>query len=319
MSRWLRRSSEKVPEVDTLAELNETARRDRRCGDSRHVHGSNTSVGFGFAVEQKCLAGLPDDFDCGIALTPTVRRDSRIVVRQCYYSVPARFIGRQVRVSLRANELLIFDRNKVVARHPRPTRRHHHRDGLDHHLENLMVRPGALAGSTGLAQARAAGTFTAAHDALWAAARAAHGDAAGTRVLIEVLLHRGMPHESVLAWITAALQAGSSSPEQVAIEARNAERPAEVLLSDEDLTGAEVNTGAPAENGIGNVITPPARRPAIPEDTHPIPSVAANRSGVRAEVTSPFDGRPPLVVRGVAEYPFVAGLDRFRIGKATHH
>ena len=34
-----------------------------------------------------------EEYDCGITLTPAVRRDSRIVVRQCYYSVPARFIG----------------------------------------------------------------------------------------------------------------------------------------------------------------------------------------------------------------------------------
>jgi hypothetical protein len=37
---------------------------------------------------------------------------------------------------------------------------------------------------------RSLGAFTAEHDAWWAAARAAHGDAAGTRALIEVLLHR---------------------------------------------------------------------------------------------------------------------------------
>lgn len=266
-----------VPEVDTLAELNERLAVIDAAEDSRHVHGSNTSIGFDFAIEQERLAGLPaDDFDCGLTLTPTVRRDSRIVVRQSYYSVPARFIGRQIRVSLRANELLVFDRTKVVARHPRLTRRHHYRDDLDHYLEILMIRPGALAGSTGLAQARAAGTFTATHDAFWAAARTAHGDAAGTRALIEVLLlHRRMPHEAVLAGITAALQAGSSSPELVAIEARNAERPAEVLLSDADLAAAALNLDAPADDGVGNVITLPARRPAIPEDTRPVPSVAA--------------------------------------------
>lgn len=98
------------------------------------------------------MAPLPaDDFECGITLTPTVRRDSRITVRRSYYSVPARFIGRQVRVSLRANELLVFDRHRVVARHPRLTRRYAYRDDLDHYLEILMVKPGALAGSTGLA------------------------------------------------------------------------------------------------------------------------------------------------------------------------
>jgi hypothetical protein len=56
---------------------------------------------------------------------------------------------------------------------------------LDHYLEALVRKPGALPGATALEQARAAGRFTPVHDAWWAAARKAHGDAAGTRALIE--------------------------------------------------------------------------------------------------------------------------------------
>jgi len=268
-----------VPEVDTIDELNERLAAIDNAEDKRHIHGSNTSVGFNFAAEAALLAPLPaDDFEYGITLTPTVRRDSRIVVRQCYYSVPARFIGSQVRVSLRANELLVFDRHRVVAQHPRLTRRYAYRDDLDHYLEILMVRPGALAGSTGLAQARAAGTFTDNHDAFWTAARAAHGDAAGTRALIEVLLlHRRMPHEAVLAGITAALQAGSSSPELVAIEARKAEQSVQTLLDDHDLaelSGDNHDDSARTGDGPGTNVIPLPRRTPIPDDSSPLPSVA---------------------------------------------
>jgi hypothetical protein len=74
-----------------------------------------------------------------------------------------------------------------------------------------------------LAQARAAKTFTAEHEAFWAAARNAHGDAAGTRALVEVLLlHRHRDRADVLAGITAALSVGSTSPDVVALEARKA-------------------------------------------------------------------------------------------------
>jgi hypothetical protein len=230
-----------------------------------------------FAAERDLLAPLPaEEFDCGITLTPTVRRDSRIVVRQCYYSVPARFIGRQVRVSLRANELLVFDRARVIVNYPRLTRRYDYRDTLDHYLEILMVRPGALAGSAGLAQAREAGMFTAAHDAFWAAARAAHGDAAGTRALIEVLLlHRRMPAAAVIAGITAALDAGAANPQMVAIEARNAAAAADAAAD----TRAAPPGPEPADAGrgtgpdTGTVITVPGRRTPIPEDTRPLLSV----------------------------------------------
>ncbi len=47
---------------------------------------------------------------------------------------------------------------------------------------------GRFPGATALDQARSAGKFTPFHDARWAAAVRAHGDAEGTGALIEVLL-----------------------------------------------------------------------------------------------------------------------------------
>ena len=178
--------------------------------------------------------------------------------------MPARFIGRKVRVSLRANHLIVFDGRREVARHPRLTHRYDYRDVLDHYLEILLGKPGALAGSSALAIARAEGTFTATHQAFWDAAMAAHGRAEGTRALIEVLLlHRHRPAAAVLAGMSAALAAGSTSPELVALEARKAAgglgSPDLVDLSDMDLPPT------------------PAGRIAAPAPTQPrqTPSVAA--------------------------------------------
>jgi len=266
-----------VPEVDTLAELNERLAAIDAAEDARHVHGRTASIGECFAAERELLLPLPDEeFDYSITLTPTVRRDWRIVVRQCYYSVPARFIGQQVRVSLRANELLVFDRGQVIARYPRLTRRYDYRDTLDHYLEILQVRPGALAGSASLAQARADGSFTPAHDAFWAAARAAHGDAAGTRALLEVLLlHRRMPAETVIAGVAAALEAGSASPELVAIEARKAAQAARELPAAGDDPGPADAPAADPAAGQAAVITLAGRRTPVPDDKRPLPSVDA--------------------------------------------
>ncbi|MEU2074520.1 hypothetical protein [Streptomyces sp. NPDC013489] len=90
----------------SAAELNERLAAIDVAEDARHIHGRATSIGFDFEAEREKLRPLPaDDYDCGIDLTPTVARNSRITVRQCYYSVPAKFIGTKVRVKLRANEL----------------------------------------------------------------------------------------------------------------------------------------------------------------------------------------------------------------------
>jgi hypothetical protein len=142
-------------------------------------------------------------------------------VRQSTYSVPARFIGRRIRVLLSADEVIAFDRRQQVARHERSTVKGSTTVVLDHYLEILARKPGALAGATALAQARKAGVFTAAHEAFWAAARRAHGDAAGTRELVEVLLlHRHLAHDDVVAGLTAATSVGAVSADVVAVEAR---------------------------------------------------------------------------------------------------
>jgi hypothetical protein len=81
----------------------------------------------------------------------------------------------------------------------------------------LRRKPGALPGATTLARPRAAGTFTAAHQVYWDAARRKHGDAAGTRALIEVLLaHRALP----AAAMTTAVSSGVLDPQVIVIEAR---------------------------------------------------------------------------------------------------
>jgi hypothetical protein len=91
---------------------------------------------------------------------------------------------------------------------------------LDHFLEVLLRKPGALAGATALAQARAAGTFTPLHQRFWDTARKA-GDGPGTKALIGVLLlHRTMTVDAVAAGMKAALAVGSTDPDAVAVEAR---------------------------------------------------------------------------------------------------
>ncbi|MDX3434247.1 IS21 family transposase [Streptomyces sp. ME01-18a] len=211
------------PQVESLAELNERLAAIDAAEDARHVHGRPTSTGFDLEQERELLGALPvDGYDCGIDLTPVGHRNGRITVRQCYYSVSAQFIGAKVRVKLRANELWIYDGRQVVTRHPRLTRRYTFHDILDHYLEILLVKPGAFAGASAPAQARAEGGFTRTHEAFWAAAKRKAGDREGTRMLIEVLLHRQLPADAVIAGMTTVLRVGSVSTDLVAIEARKA-------------------------------------------------------------------------------------------------
>ncbi|MGQ0467373.1 MAG: IS21 family transposase [Sporichthyaceae bacterium] len=218
-----------VPRIDSVAELNERLAGYDLADDARRIDARVLNVADSFALEAPLLRRLPGEaFETGLVLTPRVDRYSRVTVRQSHYSVPARFIGWRLRAVLRATELLVFDRGKVVAHHQRAVTRGTQSLALDHYLEILARKPGALPGATALVQARSSGAFTSTHEAFWAAARKAHGDAAGARALIGVLLlHRHTPAEHVLAGIVAALGVGSTDPEVVAVEARKAARPAD--------------------------------------------------------------------------------------------
>jgi len=269
IGRYRRNFLVPVPVVGSLAELNEMLAEADVRDARRHIEYRADTVADGFAAEQRFLRPLPaEEFACGTVLWPRADRYARISVGKCRYSVPAAMIGTAVRVQLTANELHVFDGSRLAAVHPRLTASGDERLILDHYLEIVARKPGALPGSVPLAQARADGSFTAAHEALWSAARARLGDGAGTRALIEVLLlHRRLPGASVIAGITAALAAGTCSPDVVAVEAR---RHAEAAGD------AAARPAAPApQPSRAAVITLPRRTGPLPADRRALPSVAA--------------------------------------------
>ena len=213
-----------MPVVDSLAELNELLAKADAKDEHRRIGNRPQTVGHDGQLERASLRPLPaEPFPTWLTLTPRVDRHARVTVRQCFYSVPAKLIGRTVRVQLGASTVTIFDRQTQVAAHQRVIARGGQSLILDHYLEVLTRKPGALPGATALQQARAAGTFTPTHDGFWALARARLGDAAGTRALVEVLLlHRRMAAAEVVAGMAAALRLDNPSPDVVAVEARAA-------------------------------------------------------------------------------------------------
>jgi transposase len=271
IGRFRRRWFVPVPRAASLAELNARLAEADAAEDARHVAGRAATIGEDFADERGLLLPLPPEpFATAAVLWPRVDRCGRISVGKCRYSVPARLIGSRVRVMLSASELRVFDGPALAAVHPRLIAAGDEHLELDHYLEILVRKPGALPGAAALAQARAAGVFTSAHEAFWAAARARHGDAAGTKALIEVLLlHRRMPAAQVIAGMTAALAAGSCSPDVVAVEARK-HAPADPAPA----SGPAWPAMRPRPSRAA-VITLPARRDPLPPDGRPAPSVAA--------------------------------------------
>jgi transposase len=222
IGRFRRRHLVPVPAAASLAALNQLIAAGDIVDDGRVITGRPVTIAAAFADEQPAMMPLPDEpFDPARLLQARVDSRARVCVRQNYYSVPARYAGRRLPVRLSASSVEVLDGPRVVARHERVAGKYAEILVLDHYLEVLRRKPGALPGATALAQARAAGTFTAAHQAYWDATRRKHGDAAGTRALIEVMLaYRTLPAAVLEAAMTRAIEAGVLDPQAVLIDAR---------------------------------------------------------------------------------------------------
>jgi len=211
-----------IPRVKSLAYLNRRLADADRRDLARHIGARRETVGVMGVADRAALRPLPETpFDFPRITPVRVDRKARVCVRQSFYSVPARFAGRELTARIGGTRIEVVAAGSLVASHERSTVRGSQTLLLDHYLEILARKPGAMPGALATHQARTAGVLTRAHEAFWARARRKFGDAGGTRALIEVLLlHRAMPFPAVHAALEAVNSAGSADPALVAIEAR---------------------------------------------------------------------------------------------------
>jgi len=186
------------------------------------ITGRPVTIGVAFATGAPHLMPLPGEpFDPARLLQARVDNRARVSVRQCFYSVPARYAGRSLAVRLAARTVEIYQGPTLVATHERAVGRYVEVLTLDHYLEVLKIKPGGLPGATALAQAKTSKAFTGSHQAYWDAARRHSGDAAGTRALIEILLaHRTMPAAALTTAMDRAVAAGCLDPQVLLIDGR---------------------------------------------------------------------------------------------------
>lgn len=222
VGRFRRRWFTPVPVAGSVSELNKRVRDADTVEDTRHVDGRTNTIGEDFAQEKPFLGLLNvEDFETGMPTTARVDAKARISLNNCKYSVPVQLVGRRVEALVCSDVVVISFAGTVVATHERITARLSESLHLDHYLETLQAKPGAVAGATALTQAREKGTFTKTHQQFWDHARRKLGDKQGTKALIDVLLlHRTMTMDEVNAGMRCVLDMDNVDPALVAIEGR---------------------------------------------------------------------------------------------------
>jgi hypothetical protein len=110
----------------------------------------------------------------------------------------------------------VWHEGRRVARHERCYRRRQQILDLEHYLEPLSRKPGALAGSTALLQWRQQGRWKASHDRLWQELNARHGRQNGTRLMVNIIgLGREHSYERLEQMIERALALGCADVEAI--------------------------------------------------------------------------------------------------------
>ena len=127
----------------------------------RVIAGRDHSVGAGLLIEREHLLPLAaEGMDLAQVSFPSVNNSGCVPVLTNAYSVPLP-PGTQVQAKIHASTVELWYAGKCVATHDRCYRKKQQILDLEHYLDVLSRKPGALAGSTPLAQRRQAGLWPA--------------------------------------------------------------------------------------------------------------------------------------------------------------
>jgi len=195
-----------VPQARSLEELNQFLEAACRQDEGRHIQGRERCVGAAMALEREHLLPLPEEgFELAETSFPVVDTKGCVKVRTNWYSVPVK-AGTAVQVKVQPAAIEVWQEGACVARHERCYGRGQQILNLEHYLEVLERKPGALAGSTPLAQWREQGRWPASYDRLWQALIERQGKAEGTRQMVRLLqLGKAQGYEKLQAAAESAL------------------------------------------------------------------------------------------------------------------
>src|SRR5581483_11634252 len=170
-----------VPVAKNLADLNEQLLAACRADEARVLAGREQPVGAALLLERGHLLPPPDaPFDLAETDFPTVNSLGCVRVRTNAYSAPLP-AGTRAEVRVLPATVEVWHAGQRVAVHERSYSRYQEVLDLEHYLDVLERKPGALAGSKPLDQWRRLGRWPASYDRFWQGLIDRQGRSAGTR------------------------------------------------------------------------------------------------------------------------------------------
>jgi hypothetical protein len=198
-----------VPQAVDIAGLNRQLLAACRDDENRTIAGRTQSVGAALLVEREHLLPLaPEGMDLAQTTFPTVNSLGCAKVLTNAYSAPLK-AGTQVQAKIYASIVELWHEGRCVATHERCYSRQQQVLNLEHYLDVLSRKPGALAGSRPLEQQRQAGLWPESFDVIWQSLMERHGKSSGTKQMIDLLkLGKHNNHVRLQEAIETALATG---------------------------------------------------------------------------------------------------------------
>lgn len=194
-----------VPVANDLAELNNQLLEDCRRDECRVLSGRTGNIGISLLAEKEHLLPLPvEDFDLAEVSFPHVDQAGCAKVRTNFYSTPLK-PGTTVEARVYSSVIEVWSEGICVASHERSYNRSQQILDLEHYLEVLERKPGAMRGSKPLAQWRVQGRWPQSYDRIWELMTARHGRQGGTRAMVALIR---MGREFSYAKLEAAVERG---------------------------------------------------------------------------------------------------------------
>jgi transposase len=142
-------------EFETLEEANEylleiCKKRNKKPQSEQQGQSANERL----AHEREYLLPHVPMFDAARIVYPRVDKYSTVVVDQNRYSIPDHLVGQKIMAKVYSNRIEYFHQESKIAQHLRLTGCHEWSLQLEHYLETLKKKPGALANSVALRQAK---------------------------------------------------------------------------------------------------------------------------------------------------------------------
>jgi len=179
-------------------------------------------------------------------------------VRTNLYSVAMK-AGQTVQARIYSNTVELWHEKRCVGRHERSYGKHQQVLDLEHYLDVLEHKPGAMAGSKPLEQCRQSGRWPASYDRFWEGLIEREGKQQGTREMIAILkldrvhgsvklqqaiesaMNLGCPHLAAVQYLVTADRLARTVPEMVDIGLLDRyERPMPAMTGYDRLLSGEV-------------------------------------------------------------------------------